>query len=53
MFSNTLQAQYFSKFREYKRLVIYKKRKYTDNTIKLLGNAMDNHPQTTWKIIND
>ena len=38
---------------EYKKLVNYKKRKYKESLTNLLGNAMENDPQSAWKIINE
>ena len=46
VFNNALHIKYYSKFREYKKLVKYKKRKYDDYLTNMLSNAMDNEPQT-------
>ena len=53
VFNNALRIKYYSKFREYKKLVKYKKRKYNDYLTNMLSNAMDNDPQTAWKIVNE
>ena len=45
--------RYYSKFKEYKRLVKFKKRKYKENLTSVLNNAMENDPQTAWKVINE
>ena len=45
--------QYYSKFKDYKRLVKYKKRKYREGLTNMLSSAMENDPQTAWKIINE
>ena len=36
-----------------KRLVKYKKRKYKEGLTNMLSSAMENDPQTAWKIINE
>ena len=53
VFNNALRIKYCSKFREYKKFVKYKKRKYNDYLTNMLSNAMDNDPQTAWKIVNE
>lgn len=53
VFNNTLREKYDSKFREYKKLVKYKRRKYNVNLTNMLSNVMDNEPQTAWKIVNE
>lgn len=53
VFSNTLRIQYYKKFKEYKRLIKYKKRKYKENLTNTLSDAMENDPQTAWKIIHE
>ena len=52
VFNNALRINYYSKFRN-KKLVKYKKRKYNDYLTNMLSNAMDNDPQTAWKIVNE
>ena len=52
-FNSTLRMQYYSKFKEYKRLVKYKKRKYKECLTNMLSSAMENDPQTAWKITNE
>ena len=53
VFNSNLRARYYSKFKEYKRLVKYKKRKYKEGLTDMLSNAMENDPQTASKIINE
>lgn len=53
VFNNALRIKYYSKFKEYKKLVKYKKRKYNGYLTNMLSNAMENDPQTAWKIVNE
>lgn len=53
VFNSALRMQYYSKFKDYKRLVKYKKRKYKEGLTIMLSNAMENDPQTAWKVINE
>ena len=45
--------RYYTKFKEYKRLVKYKKRKRKEALTDMLSNAMENDPHNAWKIIDE
>ena len=51
--NNFLRVQFYKKFKEYKKLTKFKKRKSKENMINLLNDAMDNDPQTAWRIIDE
>ena len=51
--NNFLRIQFYKKFKEYKNLIKFKKRKYKENIINLLNDAMDKDPQTAWRIIDE
>ena len=52
VFNIELRQKYYSKLKEYKKLVKYKKKKFKDNLTNTLCTAMENDPQKAWKIIN-
>ena len=41
------------KYKEYKKLIKYKRRKYRDNLTEMLSKTMEHDPQAAWKIINE
>ena len=45
VFNSNSRGRYYSKFKEYKRLVKSKKRKYKEGLTDMLCNAMENDPQ--------
>ena len=51
--NNDLRISYYKKFKEYKKLIKYKRKKYRDNLPKMLSRTMENDPQAAWKIINE
>ena len=52
--SNTsIRSQFYKKFKEYKRLTKYKRRKYKERLTSLLNDAMEKDPQAAWKIIDE
>ena len=53
VFNYALRMRYYTKFKEYKRLVKYKKRKHKEALTNMLCNAMENDPNNAWKIINE
>ena len=53
VFNHVLRVRYYTKFKEYKRLVKYKKRKHKEALTNMLSNAMENDPHNAWKIINE
>ena len=53
VYDSTLRLRYYSKFKDYKKLVEFKKRRYKESLTITLNNAMDNDPQTALKIINE
>ena len=48
---SSLRSKYFKKFKEYKRLTKFKRRKYKEHLTNMLNDAMDKDPQAAWKII--
>ena len=53
VYNSTLRLRYYSKYKDYKKLVKFKKRRYKESLTIMLNNAMENDPQTAWKIINE
>ena len=51
--NNSVRTKYFGKFKEYKRLTKFKRRKYKENLTNMLNDAMDKDPQTGWKIMDE
>ena len=51
--NNDLRISYYKKFKEYKKLIKYKRKKYRDNLTEMLSRTMENDPQAAWKIINE
>ena len=49
----SLSSKYFQKFKEYKRLTKFKRKKYKENLTSMLNDALDKDPQAAWKIINE
>ena len=49
----SLRTKYYGKFKDYKRLTKFKRRKYKENLTNMLNDAMDKDPQTAWKIIDE
>ena len=50
---NSLRSKYFKKFKEYKRLTKFKRRKFKENLTNMLNDAMHKNPQAAWKIIDE
>ena len=50
---NSLRSKYFQKFKEYKRLTKFKRRKFKENLTNMLNDAMQKNPQAVWKIIDE
>ena len=44
--NNSLRSKYYGKFKEYKRLTKFKRRKYKENLTNMLNGAMNKDPQT-------
>ena len=53
VYNSTLRLRYYSKYKDYKKLVKFKKRRYKESLTIMLNDAMENDPQTAWKIINE
>ena len=49
----SLHSKYFQKFKEYKRLTKFKRRKFKENLTNMLNDAMHKNPQAAWKIIDE
>ena len=50
---NSLRSKYFKKFKEYKRLTKFKRRKFKENLTNMLNDAMHKNPQAAWEIIDE
>ena len=44
---------FFKKFKEYKRLTKFKRRKFKENLTTMLNDAVEKDPQNAWKIIDE
>ena len=53
VFNDELRIKYYKKYREYKKLIKYKRNKYRDNLTDMLSKTMDTDPQAAWKIIHE
>ena len=54
MFQTMLhESNILKKFKEYKRLIKYKRRKYRDNLTDILSKTMETDPQAAWKVIHE
>ena len=51
--NDNLRIRYYRKYKEYKKLVKYKRRKYRENLTYMLNETMEHNPQAAWKIINE
>ena len=51
--NDAARIKYFKKFKEYKRLIKYKRRKYRDNLTDILSKTMETDPQAAWKVIHE
>ena len=51
--NNDLRIRYYKKFREYKKLIKYKRRKYRENLSSILSKTMETDPQAAWKVIHE
>ena len=51
--NNELRIRYYKKFKEYKKLIKYKRKKYRENLTEMLDRTMEADPQAAWKIINE
>ena len=51
--NDNLRIRYYRKYKEYKKLVKYKRRKYRENLTYMLNETMEHNPQTAWKIVNE
>lgn len=51
--SNVLRMQYYRKYKEYKKLIKHKRRRYRDSLTVTLNQVMEDDPKTAWKIINE
>lgn len=48
-----LRTNYYKKFKDYKRLTKYKRRKFRQNLTNMLNDALEKDPNSAWKIINE
>ena len=51
--NDNLRIRYYRKYKEYKKLVKYKRRKYRENLTYTLNETVQHNPQAAWKIINE
>ena len=51
--NDEVRIRYFRKFREYKKLIKYKRRKYRENLTEILSKTMETDPQAAWKVIHE
>ena len=51
--NDEVRIRYFRKFREYKKLIKYKRRKYKEHLTEILSKTMETDPQAAWKVIHE
>ena len=51
-FDNSFRNSYFKHYREYKKLVKYKKKHYTKNILGKLDELKCNDPKSYWNLVN-
>ena len=51
-FDNSFRTSYFKHYREYKKLVKYKKKHYTKNILGKLDELECNEPKSYWNLVN-
>ena len=45
--------KYYKKYKEYKKLTKYMRRKFKENLASMLDEAMEKDPQKAWKLIDE
>ena len=51
--NDEVRRRYYKTFREYKKLIKYKKRKYRESVTEMLSKTMETDPQAAWKVIHE
>ena len=51
--NDEVRIRYFRKFREYKKLIKYKRRKHRENLTEMLSKTMETDPQAARKVIHE
>lgn len=53
VFNEDLRIKYYKKYKDYKKLIKYKRRKYKENLTDILSKTMETDPQAAWKVIHE
>ena len=51
--NDEVRRRYYKIFREYKKLIKYKRKTYRENLTEILSRSMETDPQAMWKVIHE